>query len=261
MTAEQIVFLFLGIGLFAFNHPFEKMGWGLMLTTIVNLNIARFLNILVTTHLVNWSRSEETKLPLKMQFVMWLSGLRGAMAYALALKCATSDLEIGPLILILTLIYAFLTILGVGSILNPILAKLDVKKKAVDRSIDSSRQEEDEVVDLDASHQPNNCFNRVKKRIKAFDNNFLAKVFIDLQARDPTNQQAGIARSSSLEPWPPIAPHNSRATQHARVGDRLQQRPLNEQALDSNQLTSSMACTTEETHDKDSSASSQKYQN
>ena len=28
VTAEQIVFLFLGIGLLAFNHPFEKMGWG-----------------------------------------------------------------------------------------------------------------------------------------------------------------------------------------------------------------------------------------
>ena len=50
------------------------------------------------------------------------------MAYALALKCAT-DLEIGPIILIDTLIYAFLTILGVGSILNPILSKFDVKRK------------------------------------------------------------------------------------------------------------------------------------
>lgn len=63
-----------------------------------------------------------------MQFVMWIAGLRGAMAYALALKCAI-DLEIGPVILIDTLIYAFITILGVGSVLNPILSKLDVKRK------------------------------------------------------------------------------------------------------------------------------------
>ena len=61
---------------------------------------------------------------------MWLAGLRGAMAYALALKCAT-DLEIGPVILIVTLIYAFITILGVGTILNPVLSKLDVKRKDV----------------------------------------------------------------------------------------------------------------------------------
>ena len=131
VTAEQIVFLFLGMGLFAFNHPYEKMGWGLVITTILNLNFARFLNIMITSKLVNCSRSE-TKLPFKMQFIMWLSGLRGAMAYALALKCATGDLEIGPVILILTLIYAFVTILGVGSILNPILNKFDVKRKEED---------------------------------------------------------------------------------------------------------------------------------
>ena len=140
VTAEQIVFLFLGIGLFAFNHPFEKMGLGLVFTTILNLNIARFLNILVTSRLVNWSRSDESKLPKKVQFVMWLSGLRGAMAYALALKCASGDLEIGPLILILTLIYAFITILGIGSILNPILAKLQVKRKQSDEAPSDGRR-------------------------------------------------------------------------------------------------------------------------
>jgi len=121
------VFLFLGIGLFAFNHPFEKMGWGLALTTIINLNFARFLNIFITTNLVNLTRTE-SKIPKNMAFTMWLSGLRGAMAYALALKCAT-DLEIGPVILINTLIYALITILGIGSILNPVLTKLGVKRK------------------------------------------------------------------------------------------------------------------------------------
>lgn len=65
VTFEQIVFLFLGMGLFAFNHPYEKMGWGLMLTTILNLNIARFLNIMIVSKLVNLSRTE-TKLPCKV---------------------------------------------------------------------------------------------------------------------------------------------------------------------------------------------------
>ena len=65
VTAEQIVFLFLGMGLFAFNHPYEKMGWGLVITTILNLNFARFLNIMITSKLVNWSRSE-TKIPFKV---------------------------------------------------------------------------------------------------------------------------------------------------------------------------------------------------
>ena len=133
VTAEQIVFLFLGIGLFAFNHPYEKMGWGLALTTVINLNFARFLNVMIVSAMVDCSRSK-SKIPNKMKFVMWLAGLRGAMAYALALKCAT-DLELGPVILIDTLLYAFVTILGVGSILNPILSKLGVKRKVDDDTV------------------------------------------------------------------------------------------------------------------------------
>ena len=128
MSTEQLVFLFLGIGLFAFNHPYSQMGWGLVLTTILNLNFARFLNIAIVSALVNCSRTE-TKISRNMQVVMWVSGLRGAMAYALALKSVT-DLAIGPVILIDTLIYAFLTILGIGSILNPILSALGVKRAA-----------------------------------------------------------------------------------------------------------------------------------
>jgi len=58
---------------------------------------------------------------------MWMSGLRGAMAYALALKAAT-ELAIGPVILIDTLIYSLITILGIGSCLNPVLERLGVKR-------------------------------------------------------------------------------------------------------------------------------------
>ena len=176
VTFEQIVFLFLGMGLFAFNHPYEKMGWGLMITTILNLNIARFLNIMVVSKLVNLSRTE-TKLPFKMQFVMWLSGLRGAMAYALALK-STTDLDIGPVILILTLIYAFVSILGIGSILNPILSKLDVKRKDMGQA--GQEQEGEEELVIDEAAPSKNCFNRFKNCMKSFDNDFLAKHFIDL---------------------------------------------------------------------------------
>ena len=95
------------------------MGWGLPITTLINLNVARFLNILIVTAIVNCTRTE-TKINVKLQSVMWISGLRGAMAYALALKCA-EDLAIGPVILIDTLLYALFTILGIGSMLHPIL--------------------------------------------------------------------------------------------------------------------------------------------
>jgi NhaP-type Na+/H+ or K+/H+ antiporter len=106
------------------------MGWGLLLTTILNLNLARGINVLLVSWCANSSR-KKNRLGCKMQTVMWISGLRGAMAYALALKCAV-ELELGPVILIVTLLYAFITILGVGSVLHPVLTWADVKRKPVD---------------------------------------------------------------------------------------------------------------------------------
>lgn len=150
-SAETLVFLFLGIGLFAFKHPYAQMGWGLAITTIINLNIARALNVFITSYFVNLTRTK-SKISGKMQFVMWLSGLRGAMAYALALKCL-NDLDIGPVILIDTLIYAFITILVIGSILNPVFNKMEIKRKPVDPNAI-------EEVPRD------NCCNRLKSRLR-----------------------------------------------------------------------------------------------
>lgn len=65
-SSETLVFLFLGCGLAAFNHPYEQMGWGLALTTIVNLNFARFLNVTITTFLINKTRGEDSKIGWKV---------------------------------------------------------------------------------------------------------------------------------------------------------------------------------------------------
>lgn len=107
---ETLVFLFLGIGLFAIKHPFEQMGWGLFITTILNLYFTRFLNVALCTWIANYSRTE-SKINKKTAFTIWFSGLRGAMAYALALSCAVDFPGAGPVILIDTLLFSFVTIL------------------------------------------------------------------------------------------------------------------------------------------------------
>ena len=122
--------------------------------------------MLIVTALVNTARAKN-KIGPKMQGVMWISGLRGAMAYALALK-SVQDLEIGPVILIDTLIYAFITILGIGSILNPILSKLDVKRK---EDIGFVGQDREEEVRQDI------C-SRMKRNLQYFDNLYFSPLFI-----------------------------------------------------------------------------------
>lgn len=61
------------------------MGVSTAIFALINLNMARGLNITIVTALVNRSRTLDTQITPKQKFVMWIAGLRGAMAYALAL--------------------------------------------------------------------------------------------------------------------------------------------------------------------------------
>lgn len=64
-ASETIVFLFLGIGLFTIESPFKTMGFGTFITTVLNLNLARGLNVGIVTFLVNLGRTDKTKLKFK----------------------------------------------------------------------------------------------------------------------------------------------------------------------------------------------------
>jgi len=65
---ETMVFLFLGIGVFTFDYKYTEMKndlVGTLLWAIINLNIARMLNICIVSWMVNKSRSDETKINTK----------------------------------------------------------------------------------------------------------------------------------------------------------------------------------------------------
>lgn len=61
-STETLVFLFLGMGMFAFPHPYNDVTWLFVLTTIINLNIARALNVVCVSWLVNKGRSDNSKI-------------------------------------------------------------------------------------------------------------------------------------------------------------------------------------------------------
>lgn len=187
-SCETLVFIFLGLGLSAFNHPYDKLGWATVPLTILNLSVARMLNVGIVSFLVNKSRQEK-KISFKFQFVMWLAGLRGSMAYALALK-STFDFEKGPIMLIDTLIYAFVSILIVGSIMNPVLSSLDVSNKPtqVVRSLNAEVREGDgEFENYDRGRtlslggstiQTNNFCLRFKRGFARIEQNYFSPLFI-----------------------------------------------------------------------------------
>ena len=133
-TAETIVFIFLGIGVFTFEKKYEQVNAGTVILTLVNLNIARLLNVYITSYFVNKSRSEQTQITSKHMIVMWIAGLRGAMAYALAMESSHNRIfndpsighHSGDVMLIVTILYSLYTILGVSSFLHPIMTRCGV---------------------------------------------------------------------------------------------------------------------------------------
>lgn len=85
------------------------------------------------------------------------------MAYALALQAST-QLEVGPVILVCTLVYSLITILGFSTVLHPILSSLDVKNKP---------KAPGEIVNT-----TENCSNRLKRNLSHFDTYYFAPLFI-----------------------------------------------------------------------------------
>jgi NhaP-type Na+/H+ or K+/H+ antiporter len=65
-------------------------------------------------------------------FVMWIGGLRGAMAYALAIQAILDYGDKGRIMLFTTIVFTLITILLVGSCLYPILVRCDVIRKPDD---------------------------------------------------------------------------------------------------------------------------------
>lgn len=57
-TAETLVFIFLGLGLFAFKHPFARMGFGLFSVTIIIVLFSRLLNVVIVSGIVNCCRKK-----------------------------------------------------------------------------------------------------------------------------------------------------------------------------------------------------------
>jgi len=79
--SETFVFAYLGLQVATFDHLWDI---GILLTGIPLAMLARALNIFPLSRLANLLR--ETPIPPNVQIMHWLCGLRGAVAYALAVN-------------------------------------------------------------------------------------------------------------------------------------------------------------------------------
>merc|ERR1711990_721972 len=119
--AETSVFAYLGMAIFSFQH---KLVPSFLIWTIILILIGRAVNIFPISWFLNNFR--ETRITRKMQFVMWFSGLRGAIAYAVSLHLDIADQDQRRAIITTSLCVVLFTILVLGGSTYPLVKWLKI---------------------------------------------------------------------------------------------------------------------------------------
>ncbi|CAL1539369.1 unnamed protein product [Lymnaea stagnalis] len=141
--AETCVFAYLGLAIFSFK-VFVKPAFTIW--SIVLILIGRAFNIFPLSFLMNFFR--EHKITRKNQFIMWFSGLRGAVAFALSLHMELKD-DTHQVLITTTLIIVLFTIVFLGGSTMPLLKLLQTtdkkqkkKKKKYEGEVSMSKTKE-----------------------------------------------------------------------------------------------------------------------
>uniref|UniRef100_A0A4W4H4R3 Sodium/hydrogen exchanger 8 n=1 Tax=Electrophorus electricus TaxID=8005 RepID=A0A4W4H4R3_ELEEL len=121
--SETCVFAFLGLSIFSFPHKFE---FSFVIWCIVLVLVGRAVNIFPLSFLLNFFRDH--KITPKMMFIMWFSGLRGAIPYALSLHLGLEPIEKRQLIGTTTIVIVLFTILLLGGGTMPLMRILDIEE-------------------------------------------------------------------------------------------------------------------------------------
>ncbi|KAK3732047.1 hypothetical protein RRG08_026434 [Elysia crispata] len=141
--AETCVFAYLGLAIFSFKVNVKP---AFTIWSIILILVGRAANIFPLSFLMNFFR--EHKITRKNQFIMWFSGLRGAVAFALSLHMGLEDQEKQYVLVTTSLILVLFTIVFLGGSTMPLLKFLQTsdkkykKKKKHDGEVSMSKTKE-----------------------------------------------------------------------------------------------------------------------
>lgn len=129
---ESISFIFIGVAVFGFNTTWDFFDYVMLPYAFMVILIARYLNIFIMTRLINLKR--RPKVNSKTEFIMWFSGFRGAMAFALAIEAIVvlpdnDASHVGGRIFSLTLWLSIFTIMIKSPFIEPIVHKLGMTRE------------------------------------------------------------------------------------------------------------------------------------
>ncbi|XP_069474355.1 sodium/hydrogen exchanger 9 [Ambystoma mexicanum] len=119
--AENFIFCYMGLALFTFqNHIFNAL---FILGGFVAIFVARASNIYPLSFILNLGR--KNKIPWNFQHMMMFSGLRGAIAFALAIR--DTDSQPKQMMFTTTLLIVFFTVWVFGGGTTPMLTWLQIR--------------------------------------------------------------------------------------------------------------------------------------
>ncbi|XP_065323358.1 sodium/hydrogen exchanger 9-like [Gordionus sp. m RMFG-2023] len=118
---ENFIFSYIGVSLFTFqNHKFHM---GLIVSALIAIFISRLCNIYPLSFLLNLGRNRP--IPLNTQHMLMFSGLRGAMAFALAIRNTSTPQR--RALYTTTSVIVIITVLFCGSLTPSALSMLKIK--------------------------------------------------------------------------------------------------------------------------------------
>ncbi|XP_051778873.1 sodium/hydrogen exchanger 9 isoform X1 [Erpetoichthys calabaricus] len=119
--AENFIFCYMGLALFTFqNHIFNAL---FITGAFIAIFVARACNIYPLSFLLNLGR--KNKIPWNFQHMMMFSGLRGAIAFALAIRDTGTQAK--QMMLTTTLLIVFLTVWVLGGGTTSMLTWLHIR--------------------------------------------------------------------------------------------------------------------------------------
>ena len=170
-VTETIVFVYMGM--IVFTGRFHTFSITFSLSSLLLCLVGRFFNIFPLSFLANLCRGDDEKIPVKMQCVLWFAGLRGAIAFALAVNMPGSHADIYATS---TLFICIFTTVVCGGVTEKILTHFGMKQG----SLGSPRNGEDGVNGDGVPYSPRRQRHELKgfKRVwKTFDDEVLKACF------------------------------------------------------------------------------------
>jgi len=135
--SESFVYAYLGItaGL-SFDPRSSGYAWSFSFSfyALILCLLGRAANVFPTVFIANLRRNQ--KIPTNMQVMIWFAGLRGAIAFALALNIPTS-LPGQASIVTTTLFIVFFTTLVLGGLTETVMLRLGLGRELVVKIVDS----------------------------------------------------------------------------------------------------------------------------